>query len=176
MLFGEGWLNKNWAANGAAGTLASFTVYAGGGIDTPLSKHFSLRVEGGWEHTNFALKINSTSLFPYYRIPGLPSDFARFSTGIVWAPRLARPASAATSFRPHHRRRRNPKSPLKRHRLSATGTSNQAVGGATSMSPASSTTGTPGANSLAHAWITLPRSCHLPFCVSPPFEDEFGDP
>ena len=96
MLFGEGWLNKNWAASGAAGTLASFTVYAGGGIDTPLSKHFSLRVEGGWEHTNFALKINSTSLYPYYRIPGLPSDFARVSAGIVWAPRLARPASEAT--------------------------------------------------------------------------------
>jgi hypothetical protein len=98
MLFGEGWLNKNWAANGAAGTLASFTVYAGGGVDTPLARHFSLRVEGGVEHTNFALKINSTSDFPYYRIPGLPSNFARFSTGIVWAPRLAPPASAVTQL------------------------------------------------------------------------------
>jgi hypothetical protein len=98
MLFGEGWLNKNWAASGTAGTLASFTVYAGGGIDTPLSKHFSLRVEGGAEHTNFALKINRTSLYPYYRIPGLPSNFARLSAGIVWAPRLARPASAVTQL------------------------------------------------------------------------------
>ena len=81
MLFGEGWLNKDWAANGAAGTLASFTIYAGGGIDTPLARHFSLRVEGGVEHTNFALKINSTSLFPDYRIPGLPSNFARLLHG-----------------------------------------------------------------------------------------------
>jgi hypothetical protein len=80
------------------GTLASFTIYAGGGIDTPLSRHFSLRVEGGAVHTNFALEINRTSLFPYYRIPGLPSDFARFSTGIVWAPRLAPPASAVTQL------------------------------------------------------------------------------
>ena len=90
MLFGEGWLNKNWAANGAAGTLASFTIRRGG-IDTPLARHFSLRVDGGVEHTNFALKINSTSLFPLQnsRSPeqfraslrghrmGSPSGFAR---------------------------------------------------------------------------------------------------
>jgi hypothetical protein len=94
MLFGEGWLNRNWAANGAIGTLASFTLYGGGGIDTPLDRHFSLRVEGGVQHTNFALQINRTSDYPYYRIPGLPDNFARFSTGIVWAPRLAGPASA----------------------------------------------------------------------------------
>jgi hypothetical protein len=88
-LVGEGFLNKNWAPQGTAGTLASFTIYAAGGVDTPLSRHFSLRVEGGAEHTNFALKLNRTDLFPYYRIPGLPSNFGRFSTGIVWAPGLA---------------------------------------------------------------------------------------
>ena len=81
MLFGEGWLNKNWAANGAAGTLASFTVYAGGGIDTPLSKHFSLRVEGGVEHTNFALKINSTSLFPLLQNSRSPKRLRAFLHG-----------------------------------------------------------------------------------------------
>ena len=81
MLFGEGWLNKNWAANGAIGTIASFTIYAGGGIDTPPSRHFSLRVEGGVEHTNFALQINRTSLFPYYRIPGLPKRLRAFLHG-----------------------------------------------------------------------------------------------
>jgi hypothetical protein len=98
MLFGEGWLNKNWAANGAIGTLASFTMYAGGGIDTPLDEHFSLRVEGGMQYTNFALETSTTSLFPYYRIPGLPSNFARVSMGLVWAPRLARPESAVTQL------------------------------------------------------------------------------
>jgi hypothetical protein len=96
MLFGEGWLNKNWAANGAIWTLASFTMYAGGGIDTPLSRHFSLRVEGGLQYTNFALETSLTSDFPDYRIPGLPNNFARVSMGLVWAPRLAPPASALT--------------------------------------------------------------------------------
>jgi hypothetical protein len=94
MLFGEGWLNKNWAANGAIGTLASFTVYTGGGIDTPLSRHFSLRVEGGLQYTNFALETSLTSDFPDYRIPSLPNNFARVSMGLVWAPRLAPSASA----------------------------------------------------------------------------------
>jgi len=96
MTFGEGWLNKNWAANGAIGTLASFTMYTGGGIDTPLSKHFSLRFEGGMQYTNFALETSLTSDFPDYRIPGLPNYFARVSMGLVWAPRLASPANEAT--------------------------------------------------------------------------------
>jgi hypothetical protein len=94
MLFGEANLNKNWAANQAIGTLASFTLYAGGGVDHPINQHFSLRLEGGLQHTNFALETSTKSIFPYYRIPGLPSDFGRFSMGIVWAPRLAQPASA----------------------------------------------------------------------------------
>ena len=98
MLFGEGWLNKNWAANGAIGTLASFTVYAGGGIDTPLSKHFSLRVEGGLQYTNFAMETSLTSDFPFYRVPGLPGDFGRVSMGLVWAPRLAPPESEVTQL------------------------------------------------------------------------------
>ena len=92
MLFGAANLNKQWAANGAIGTIASFTIYAGGGIDTPLDRHFSLRLEGGVQHTNFALETSLTSIYPYYRIPGLPTNFGRCSAGIVWAPRLARPA------------------------------------------------------------------------------------
>jgi hypothetical protein len=96
MLFGEANLNKNWAANGAIGTVASFTIYGGGGIDTPLDRHFSLRVEGGAQHTNFALETSTTSDFPYYRTPGLPTNFARFSTGIVWAPRLDPSANEVT--------------------------------------------------------------------------------
>lgn len=95
MLFGAANLNKNWAAKGAIGTSASFTIYAGGGVDTPLDRHFSLRVEGGVQHTNFAMETSLTSNFPYYRIPGLPTNFGRFSAGIVWAPRLAPPPDAA---------------------------------------------------------------------------------
>ena len=96
--FGEGWMNKDYAANGAIGTRASFTMYTGGGFDAPLDEHFSLRVEGGMQYTNFALETSTTSLFPYYRIPGLPSNFARVSMGLVWAPRLARPESAVTQL------------------------------------------------------------------------------
>ncbi|HSY35880.1 MAG TPA: acyloxyacyl hydrolase [Acidobacteriaceae bacterium] len=96
MLFGEGWLNKNWAANGAIGTLGSFTMYAGGGIDTPLSRHFSLRVEGGMQYTNLALETSLTSDFPDYRIPGLPNYFGRVSMGLVWAPRLAPPTQLSS--------------------------------------------------------------------------------
>jgi Lipid A 3-O-deacylase (PagL) len=96
VLFGEANLNKNWAANNAIGTLASFTLYAGGGVDRPINQHFSLRVEGGVQYTNFALETSRKSIFPYYRIPGLPTNFGRFSMGVVWAPRLAHAANAAT--------------------------------------------------------------------------------
>jgi hypothetical protein len=98
MLFGEGWLNKNWAGNGAIGTIASITTYASGGIDTPLDRHLSLRFEGGWQYTNFALETSRTSDFPYYRTPGLPNYFARVSMGLVWAPRLASPASTVAQL------------------------------------------------------------------------------
>ena len=98
MMFGEGWLNKGWAANGAIGTLGSFTMYTGGGIDTPISRHFSLRVEGGMQYTNLALETSLTSDFPNYRIPGLPNYFGRVSMGLVWAPRLAPPASEGTAL------------------------------------------------------------------------------
>lgn len=96
--FGEGWMNKDYAANGAIGTRASFTMYTGGGMDAPLSKHFSLRFEGGMQYTNFALETSLTSDFPYYRIPGLPSHFGRASMGLVWAPRLAPPGGEVTSL------------------------------------------------------------------------------
>jgi hypothetical protein len=91
-LLGEGWMNTNWAANTKAiGTLGTITTYAGGGIDTPLSRHFSLRFEGGMQYTNLAFETSTTSQFPFYKIPGIPDEFARVSTGLVWAPKLASP-------------------------------------------------------------------------------------
>lgn len=97
MLFGEANLGRNWPGNHISGTTASFTVYGGGGVDTPISKHFSLRVEGGVQHTNFAYErffpSGSTPSFPYYRVPGLPENFGRVSTGLVWSPRVAHPGS-----------------------------------------------------------------------------------
>lgn len=95
-LIGEGWMNSNWAANGAIGTLGTFTAFTGGGIDTPLSRHFSLRFEGGMQYTNLAFETSTTSNFPFYKIPGIPDEFARISTGLVWAPRLAKPVDEDT--------------------------------------------------------------------------------
>jgi hypothetical protein len=96
-LIGEGWMNTNWAANTKAiGTLGTFTVYTGGGIDAPLSRHFSLRFEGGMQYTNLAFETSTTSQFPFYKMPGIPDEFARVSTGLVWAPRLAKPAEEDT--------------------------------------------------------------------------------
>jgi opacity protein-like surface antigen len=86
-LFGDVGLNQNWGANGLPGGTASFSTFFGGGADTAVSKSFAIRFEGGYQHTNFALYQSLSYKLPY-RIPGLPSNFGRFSTGIVWTPHL----------------------------------------------------------------------------------------
>jgi len=97
-LFGDVGLNQNWGANGIPGGTASFSTFFGGGADTPVSKSFAIRFEGGYQYTNFALYQSLAYKIPY-RIPGLPSNFARFSTGLVWTPYLK---SASGD---HHERR-----------------------------------------------------------------------
>jgi hypothetical protein len=89
-LVGEGGLNRNWGAGGSLGDTASFATFLGGGVDTPISKHFAVRFEGGFQHTTFALIQSETYPLPY-RIPGLPTYFGRLSTGLVWIPRFASP-------------------------------------------------------------------------------------
>jgi len=74
--------NKTWAANGATGQTASFASLVGGGLDTPLTEHIAFRVDGGFQYSYFALS-HAVSLVPY-RIPGLPTNFGRISTGLVW--------------------------------------------------------------------------------------------
>jgi len=86
-LFGDMGLNGNWGANGGPGDSASFSTLFGGGLDTPLARHLAFRVEGGWQYADFAL-FQSVSYKSPYRIPGLPNNFARFSTGLVWTPCL----------------------------------------------------------------------------------------
>jgi hypothetical protein len=87
-LVGDGGLNRDWGAGGAPGGTASFSTLLGGGADTPIGKHFGIRFEGGFQHTTFALIRSEANPVPY-RIPGLPTYFGRFSTGLVWTPRLA---------------------------------------------------------------------------------------
>jgi hypothetical protein len=93
-LVGDGGLNRNWGAEGALGGTASFSTLLGGGVDTPVSKHFAIRFEGGFQHTTFALIQSEKNPVPY-RIPGLPTYFGRFSAGLVWIPRLKPPSEAA---------------------------------------------------------------------------------
>jgi hypothetical protein len=86
-LVGDGGINRNWGANAARGGTASFSTFVGGGVDTPISRRFGIRVEGGFQHANFALIQSTTDPVPY-RIPGLPNYFGRISTGLIWTPRL----------------------------------------------------------------------------------------
>jgi hypothetical protein len=93
-LVGEGGINRYWGANAAPGATASFSTFVGGGADTPISRRLSIRVEGGFQHTDFALVQSVANPFPY-RIPGLPNYFGRISTGLLWTPRLG---SLSASF------------------------------------------------------------------------------
>jgi len=81
-LAGVAGANKTWAANGATGQTASFASLVGGGLDTPISKHIAIRVDGGFQYSYFALS-HPVSLIPY-RVAGLPTNFGKLSSGIVW--------------------------------------------------------------------------------------------
>lgn len=91
-LFGDGGLNRTWGPNGIPGNTASFSTLLGGGLDTPLERHFAIRVQGDFQWANFALVEPKPYNAPY-EIPGLPNYFARISTGLLWLPRLGHPAS-----------------------------------------------------------------------------------
>lgn len=88
-LFGDGGLNRNWGPGAIPGNTASFSTMLGGGLDTPLGRHFALRVQGDFQWANFAL-VEPKPLNAPYEIPGLPNYFARISTGLLWLPRLGR--------------------------------------------------------------------------------------
>jgi hypothetical protein len=81
-LGGTGGANKTWPAEGALGQTASFASLVGGGLDTPLTRRIAFRVSGGYQYSYFALE-HPVTLVPY-RIPGLPMNFGRISSGLVW--------------------------------------------------------------------------------------------
>jgi len=87
-LFGEAGMNRYWGPNATPGGTASFAVLLGGGVDTPINRHFAVRLEADTSHTNFAL-VQSVKIPIPYTIPGLPRFIGRFSAGMVWTPRLA---------------------------------------------------------------------------------------
>jgi hypothetical protein len=82
-LAGTGGASKTWAANtGALGQTASFVSLLGGGLDTPITRHIAFRVSGGYQYSYFALD-HPVTLVPY-TIHGLPINFGRVSSGLVW--------------------------------------------------------------------------------------------
>jgi len=105
-LVGESGLNGNWFdgnasayLHGNTGMTASLAEFLGGGIDTPVSRHFAIRTEGGVQHSGFGpLQPAAEGSHPYH-LDGLPNYFGRFSVGMVWLPRLGlgvRPAPEHT--------------------------------------------------------------------------------
>jgi hypothetical protein len=83
-LAGEGNVNADWGANKSIGDTAAFSAILGGGVDTPLSPHFAFRVQGDYQYAYFkqAASRNRNGAPTY--VPGLPTNFARISTGLVW--------------------------------------------------------------------------------------------
>jgi hypothetical protein len=92
-LVGDVGMNRYWGPNKLPGETASFAVLLGGGVDTPIGHYFSIRAEGDLQHTNLDLVESLPAAVPY-RVPGMPNFMGRFSTGLVWTPRLGAPASA----------------------------------------------------------------------------------
>jgi hypothetical protein len=82
-LGGDGGMNRNWGPNQIPGETASFAALMGGGVDTPITKRFAWRVEGGYQYSYFKLIQSLATLMPY-DYPGLPNNFGRLSTGLVW--------------------------------------------------------------------------------------------
>ena len=95
-LFGDVGMNRYWGAGAHPGESASFATSVGGGVDTPISRHFAIRVQGDYRFTNLAL-IRAINDARPYRVPGQPQNFASVSTGLVWMPWAGSAAITRTS-------------------------------------------------------------------------------
>lgn len=82
-LGGTGGANRYWGANQTPAQTASVVATLGGGVDTPISKRFAWRVDGGYQYSYFQLIQSLATLIPVYNA-NLPTNFGRFSTGLVW--------------------------------------------------------------------------------------------
>jgi hypothetical protein len=76
-------LQRYWGPNKAPGETASFASILGGGLDTPISRRFAFRVSGAYQWSNFQL-INNVQEIQPIQTPGLPNNFGRVSSGLVW--------------------------------------------------------------------------------------------
>jgi hypothetical protein len=83
-LAGDIAMNEYWGAGGTRGGTASFASLLGGGLDTPITRRIAFRVSGGYQYSYFALVSSMQTGEVPYRIPGLPTNFGRISSGLVW--------------------------------------------------------------------------------------------
>ncbi len=83
-LAGQGGIDRYWGPQAAPGETASFVTLLGGGLDTPITRRFAFRVDGGYQWSNFKL-INSVATLLPIQTPGLPNNFWRISSGLVWS-------------------------------------------------------------------------------------------
>ena len=82
-LIGDAAQNRDWGPQGSKSGTAAFASFLGGGFDTAISRHFAYRVDGGFQYAYTSL-IGPGPAFAPYRVPGLPTNFGRISTGLVW--------------------------------------------------------------------------------------------
>jgi hypothetical protein len=87
-LVGDIGITRNWGPNSAPGMTASFAVLLGGGIDTPISRHFAWRAEGDLQHTNLDLVDPANRALPFNSPGLLPRYMGRFTTSLVWTPKV----------------------------------------------------------------------------------------
>jgi hypothetical protein len=83
-LLGDGGVPRYWGPNGAPGETASFAAVLGGGLDTPISRSLAVRVSGGYQWSNFKLIDNIVQIEPI-QTTGLPNNFWRIASGLVWS-------------------------------------------------------------------------------------------
>lgn len=81
---GDGGIGRYWGPNAAPGETATFVTNVGGGFDTPVSRSLAIRVSAGYQWSNYKL-INNTADIEPVQTPGIPNNFARISTGLVWS-------------------------------------------------------------------------------------------
>jgi hypothetical protein len=83
-LGGDIGINENWGAGQIRGETASIAMLMGGGLDTRLTRRIALRVSGDYQYSNFGLAGPASLGSVPYKIPGLPNNFVRMSSGLVW--------------------------------------------------------------------------------------------
>ena len=85
VLAGELGLNRYWGPNGIPGMTAAFATVLGGGADTPINRHFAIRVKGSWVAQNiYLISTSGPTKNQAIDYPGIPNFFGQVGAGLVW--------------------------------------------------------------------------------------------